>query len=202
MSILIAIKSGNAVYIAGDREVSKDGVAASSIRRVWRTSGRYGILVGCIAPTHIVSHFKNVHLFDGSFLSGDDFNYGFMRIPMCYRIMHEFEHHIRQDESNCNNDGGGCEINAQFLFARDGSLYSIDQELNAIEVDDFIALGTGSSYAFESLLNTVEEFDPIVRIKNAVLECKKRGVHIDFPIEIHNTTKSDDVITLHKKDFE
>ena len=77
-------------------------------------------------------------------------------------------------------------FDSSFIFAYKDQLYFIGCDGAVIEIDDFIAMGSGSSEAMGSL-NSTEELAPEERIIKAIKACTDFTIHVDYPIIITNT---------------
>lgn len=204
MSILIAVKNNGKIYMGGDREVSRDGMAATSTARVWESPQSKGVMIGCISPSNIITNLKTEILFDaGNWFAGYKlFDYSAIK-QMVNRIRTQFRYCIGDEESYAEYENGAWEMNAQFLMSRNDILFAVDQHGTPVEIDDFCSIGSGSSYAFNSLASTTGADDPVECIKKALYECIRNGVKIDFPFSVWCTNQNcaDELVTLYEKDF-
>lgn len=85
--------------------------------------------------------------------------------------------------------------NSAFLFAYKDKLFLIDHDLCVLEINDYVAIGSGSSEAIGSLLSTEGE-DPKTRIIKAIKASAANDIYVDYQIILTDTeTTKFDIIT-------
>ena len=187
MSILIALKQDGIVYMGGDREVSRDGMMATSCIRVWDSPNSQGLVMGCIAPIDIISPLRNTELLDLSLPDDREFSYDFVRGPFVNRIRYCIRDGVSNDEAYSEDEKESWQVNAQFLIAKNDRLFAIDSTGNTIEIDDFCAVGEGSAAAFDSLMASAADESATSRIQKALSACAESGAKVDLPATVMNT---------------
>ena len=86
-------------------------------------------------------------------------------------------------------------VNSAFLFAYKDKLFLIDRDLCVLEINDYVAIGSGSPEAIGSLLSTEGE-DPKTRIVKAIKASAANDIYVDYPIVLTDTeTTKFEIIT-------
>ena len=77
-------------------------------------------------------------------------------------------------------------MDSSFLFAFENQLYNIHNDGSVIEIEDYIAIGSGKNEAIGNLLSTERE-DPYVRIIKAIKASATTDIYVDYPIILSST---------------
>ena len=195
MSVVVAIKSGDKVYIGADSQVTKGGTRSTlhnpNNYKVWKVDGNEHALmahVGAVRDANVV------RLMSGLISDYDEYcgniNYRFV----VKHVVPEIVNTLR--EANFMDGGGKIDfMNSSFLFAYKDKLYSISADCCVLEIDDYVAIGSGAPEAIGSLLCSEGE-DPKQRIIKAIKASAASDIYVDYPIIITDTDKREfDVIT-------
>ena len=78
-------------------------------------------------------------------------------------------------------------MESKYLFAFKDKLFIIGFDGSVIEVDDYIAIGSGESESIGSLLTTNSDEDPETRIIKAIKASAAHDIYVDYPIVLSNT---------------
>lgn len=186
MSVVVAIKADNKVYIGSDSQVTKGGTRTTlkneNNYKIWKVLNVDHCLMGQVG---YVRDGNVVRLIDdlvtGYDIYNDAVNYSFVvkRITP-YIISTLKEYGFIKDEKYFDF------MESSFFFAYKDHLYVIGTDASVIEIEDCAAIGSGSDQAIGSLLSTVGE-DPETRIIKAIKASAASDIYVDYPIIISNT---------------
>lgn len=74
-------------------------------------------------------------------------------------------------------------------------MFLIDRDLCVLEINDYVAIGSGSPEAIGSLLSTEGEY-PKTRIIKAIKASAANDIYVDYPIVLTDTeTTKFDIVT-------
>ena len=90
-------------------------------------------------------------------------------------------------------------LDSSFLFAYCDQLYVIGQDKSVIEVEDYVAIGSGSDQAIGSLLST-EGQNPKERIVKAIKSSAACDIYVDYPIILTDTEEGEFEIVTEKNE--
>ena len=195
MSVVVAIKDGKKVYIGADSQATK-GTTRITLRnpnnfKIWKVNDSKNCLmasVGDIRDSNVIRLVSNIVDDYDEFVNR--VNYKFVVKFIVPNIVRDLKRAgFIKDESYVDH------INSSFLFAYKDKLFLIEHDLSVIEIDDYVAIGSGSSEAIGSLLST-ENDDPKIRIIKAIKASAANDIYVDYPIVLTDTeTTRFDVIT-------
>ena len=90
-------------------------------------------------------------------------------------------------------------LDSSFLFAYKDQLYVIGRDRSVIEVDDYVAIGSGEDQAIGSLLST-EGDSPRERIVKAIKASAAADIYVDYPIILTDTESTEFEIVTEKNE--
>ena len=186
MSVVVAIKEGNKVYIGADSQVTKGGTRTTlknpNNYKVWRVEGAPHCLmaqVGAFRDSCIVRCMDR--LVTDYNIYRDHICYEFVVKKIVPDIVEELKRYgMLRDEKYVE-----C-LDSEFVFAYKDQLYVIGRDKSVIEVDDYVALGSGEDQAIGSLLSTDGE-EPRERIVKAIKASAAADIYVDYPIILTDT---------------
>ena len=86
-------------------------------------------------------------------------------------------------------------MESKYLFAYRDKLFLINSDGCVLEIDDYVAIGSGEDQAIGSLLSTEGE-QPKTRIIKAIKASAASDIYVDYPIVVSDTKNTDfEVIT-------
>ena len=88
-------------------------------------------------------------------------------------------------------------LESSFLFAYKDQLYSIGADKSVIEIEDYVAIGSGADQAVGSLLST-EGLSPKERIVKAIKSSAACDIYVDYPIILTDTEEGEFEIVTEK----
>ena len=188
MSVVVAIKKDGVIYMGADSQVTKGGTRATLSNpnnyKVWPVDGTDHCLMASVGSLRVANV---VRVMSGLIPELVDIKHGvdfrFVVKGLIPHIMDELDkydllRHDKDDEPH---------MDGSFLFAYYDRLFSISGNGAVIEIDDFCAIGSGASEALGSLLSSVDEKNPVERIKTAIKASAAHDIYVDYPIIVTDT---------------
>lgn len=195
MSVVVAIKKDGKIYMGCDSQITSGGTRTtlknSNNYKIWKVLGVENCLMGsvgnlrdaCVIRTmdDLVTEY-NVYCKHISF----DFVVNKIVPDIIERL--QKAHYIK-------NEGVFEGMDSSFLFAFEDQLYEIHNDGCVLEIEDFIAIGSGKNEAVGSLLSTDGQ-EPEERIIKAIKASAANDIYVDYPIIMTNTKDTEfEVIT-------
>ena len=200
MSVVVAIKQNGKVYIGADSQVTKGGTRVtlknSNNYKIWKVANAEHCLMGHVGNLRDANL---VRLMDSLVT-----DYNFYRNHVCFEfVVKKIVPDIVQELTDYGllKDGKTTDcLDSSFLFAYKDQLYSINSDRAVIEIDDYVAIGSGADQAIGSLLSTEGE-EPKARIVKAIKSSAASDIYVDYPIIIADTENTEFEI-INEKDEE
>lgn len=200
MSVVVAIKENNKVYIGVDSQVTKGGTRTTLKNphnyKVWRVPGAPHCLmaqVGSFRDSNVVRLMDR--LVTDYNIFREHVGYEFVVKKVVPDIVEELKKYgMLKDDKYIE-----C-MDSAFIFAFEDQLYMIGRDLSVIEIDDYVAMGSGEDQAIGSLLST-EGSEPRERIVKAIKASAAADIYVDYPIILTDTETGEfEIITEKNED--
>ena len=201
MSVVVAIKEGGKIYLGADSQVTKGGTRTTlknpNNYKIWKVDGCEGCImghVGNLRDANVIRLMCNVI---------DDYDEYRKRVDYRFIVKYIVPEIVKSlREANYLKSGEGYVdfIDSAFLFAYRDSLYMINSDLSVIEVDDYVAIGSGANEAIGSLLST-EGQSPRKRIVKASKSSAASDIYVDYPIILTDTSKCEFEVITEKTEY-
>lgn len=186
MSVVVAIKKDGVIYMGADSQVSRGGTRTTLSNpnnyKIWAVSDADNCLMASVGTLRANNILKVARGLIPEIVNiKRDVDFSFVVRHLVPGIMDELDDYgalLKKDTPD---------MEAEFLFAYGDRLFCIDRFGSVIEVDDFCAIGSGSSEALGSLLSSIDVKDPEERIKMAIKASATHDIYVDYPIVISDT---------------
>ena len=184
MSVVIAIKDKDKVYLAADSQctcgASKLTLSNPNNYKIWKTKGLDNSIMchtGACRDLGVI-RFNNF-IPETRALCGD-IDIEFVQGEMVYDMFDALkEHEFTESEEGPHMASG-------YLFAYKDKVYEISRWMYVLEIDDYTAMGSGRDSAMGSLAST--EGEPIEsRLLKAVIAASNIDLCVGYPIIITDT---------------
>ena len=195
MSVVVAIKKDNKVYMGCDSQITSGGTRSTLSNpnnyKIWKVQGVENCLMGSVGYVRDACLIRTMD----SLVT----DYNVYKKHICFDfvvniIVPDIIDRLAKARY-IKSDGVFEGMNSSFLFAFQDQLFHISSDGSVIEVDDFIAIGSGKNEAAGSLLST-DGLNPEERIIKAIKASAANDIYVDYPIIMTNTEKTEfDVIT-------
>ena len=186
MSVVVAIKEGKKVYIGADSQSTKGNTRITLKNpnnfKIWKVIDSNNCLMASVGMMRDANVIRLVPSIVDSY---DEYakrvNYKFVVKFIVPNLVKELKKAgFVKDENYIE-----C-INSAFLFAYKDKVFLIDYDLCVLEINDYVAIGSGASEAIGCLLSTEGE-DPRTRIIKAIKASAANDIYVDYPIVISDT---------------
>ena len=199
MSVVVAIKDGNKVFIGADSQVTKGGTRTTlknpNNYKIWKVDDSPNCLmaqVGNLRDANVVRLMSNII---------DDYDEFYNRVNYRFVVkflVPEIVKTLKEAGFLQTSDNFVDYMESSFLFAYKDKLFNINSDCSVIEVDDYVAIGSGSQEAIGSLLST-EGLSPKERIIKAIKSSATNDIYVDYPIILTDTETGEFEIISEKE---
>ena len=197
MSVVVAIKDGGKIYLGADSQVTKGGTRKTlknpNNYKIWKVIGTDNCLmghVGYLRDANIVRLMDRLVTEYSVYKNYVDYEYVVKNIVP--NIVDELKSYgMIKDDKFVDS------INSEFIFAFKDQLFVIGMDRSVIEVNDYVAIGSGEDQAVGSLLST-EGLDPKERIVRAIKASAVCDIYVDYPIILSDTESTEFEIITEK----
>ena len=188
MSVVVAIKKGDIIYMGADSQVTRGGTRSTLSNpnnyKIWAVEDAEHALMGGVGTVRSVNIIRVANgLIPEIVDMKQAVNFRFVVRQFVPSLFEELDGYDRLNKSK----DAAPTMDSSFLFAYRDKLYQIGGDGSVIEVDDFCAIGSGAPEAMGSLFSTVDDQDPIKRIQDAIKSSATNDIYVDYPIVISNT---------------
>ena len=200
MSVVVAIKEGNKIYMGADSQVTRGGTRLSLSNpnnyKIWKVKGVENCLMASVGDLRdaCVIRIMNGLVREIDALKGEvDFEYVVGRIvPLIKEELIDYGY--------IKKDGVFEGFESSYLFAFEDKLFYINRDASVIEIDDCIAIGSGSNEAIGSLITSSKEEDSEQRIVKAIKSSAAHDIYVDYPIILVNTETTEFKVLTEDKE--
>ena len=199
MSVVIAIKENDRIYFGADSQCTSGGTRRSLSNpnnyKIWEVKNATNCIMGHVGNVRDANAVKVIDdLVDELVMYKDDVDFDYVVKDVFPHILYVLEKRSYIKTSPVF-DG----LDSSFLFAYQDKLFLLSSDGSVIEIDDYIAIGSGKSQAIGSLLCT-EGLDPVNRIIKAIKASAANDIYVDYPIVISDTLSCEFKV-LYEKDL-
>ena len=190
MSVVVAIKENGKVTIGADSQCTRGGTRRTLSNpnnyKVWKVLDAENCLfaqVGLVREANIIRVARDLVPEMAQLKDRVDFPFVVKRlVPRMFEELEEYRAIKKGDTPP--------EFDSSFLFAYKDKLFYISGNATVIEIDDYVAIGSGECEAIGSLLSTEGESCEN-RIKKAIKASAASDIYVDYPIVITDTDKTE-----------
>ena len=198
MSVVVAIKEKGKVYVGADSQMS-NGTKMTSLAnpnnfKIWKIDGKKEIIMGCVGYRRDSDVVKCIDgLIDDQIGKGDKNIFKYVVNKVVPKIIGTLKsrNYIKMENDYFD------EMNSRFLLVYKDHLFVILDDGAVYESDDFAAIGSGEDFAIGVLTETVGQ-EPKTRLIKAIRSAITGDRHINYPIVLTDTGKSDYEILFQK----
>jgi ATP-dependent protease HslVU (ClpYQ) peptidase subunit len=201
MSVVVAIKHNNKIYIGADSQVTRGGSRTTlknpNNYKIWKVEDTNNCImghVGYLRHANVVRLMRNLVDDYDTYLDRVDYRFVVKYVvPEIIKTLKE-SHFLKVSDNYVDN------MESSFIFAYRDKLFVIGADCSVIEVDDYCAIGSGSLEAIGSLISTEGE-DIKSRIVKAIRASAASDIYVDYPIILTDTAKTEfEIITEDNED--
>jgi len=197
MSVVVAIKDEDRVWMACDSQVSrgwnKSTLTNMNNYKIMKPKDEPNTLVGIVGSLK----YQNALKVQDSFINEltrlkGKFDFKDMVknvVPKLFSVAKEYQ------TSNKIKDQDGYMLDSNVLFAHKDKLFNVCFDGSVTEVDDFACIGSGEEYSIGYMNQYNDDCDDKREaIINAVRSACKSELHVNYPIIVSNTLDGEFII--------
>lgn len=199
MSIVVAIKEDGKCYIGSDSQVTLGGTRITlknpNNYKIWKVPSVDNCLmasVGNLRDACIIRTMDDLITEYNVYKNHISFDF------VINKIVPDIIERL-QKARYIKSDGVFDGMDSSFLFAFEDQLYEINTDGSVIEIEDYVAIGSGKNEAIGSLLST-EGHSPEERIIKAIKASATHDLYVDYPIIMANTDDREFEIITEKNE--
>lgn len=199
MSVVVAIKQEGKVFIGADSQVTKGGTRQTlnnpNNYKIWKVRGADHCLmahVGAVRDANVIRIMRG--LVDELTILRDEVDFEYMVAQIVPTILDQLRRYRYIGDSSSEAFSA---MESDFLFAYKDRLFLINRDGCVIEVDDCIAIGSGSPEAIGSVLST-DSASPEERIIKAIRATAAADIYVDYPIILTDTQETKFTVITEK----
>lgn len=195
MSVVVAIKDEDRVWMACDSQVSKGWskhtLTNKNNYKICRPNNEKDTLVGIVGSLK----YQNALSVQDSFISEltvlkNEFNFKVMVekiVPKLFNIANQYNTSSKVEGQDYKR------LDSRVLFAHKDQLFSVSSDGAVTEIDGFASVGSGEDYAYGYLKQSEGE-DVKSRIIKAVKSACETDLYVNYPIIVTNTVDHEFII--------
>lgn len=199
MSVVVAIKKNGNIFMGCDSQVTSGGTRSTlknpNNYKIWKVIGADNCLmasVGNVRDACVIRTMDDLVTEYNVYKHQIGFDFVVNKIlPDIIARLQEV-HFIK-------NEGVFDGMDSAFLFAFQDQLFKISGDGTVIEVDDFIAIGSGQNECVGSLLSTDGQ-SPEERIIKAIKASAANDIYVDYPIIMTDTASTEFEVVTEKSE--
>ena len=195
MSVVLAVKDGDRILMAGDSQVSRGSVKMTlnsfNSMKVFKVNGHEGMVMGVAGAyrdSNILSTMDSLYdpILDKAH---EEIDFKFVVRNVVPALINELNEWGRVS----NDADAGYTSKSTILLAKDDKCYNIDHDFSVTELcydGEAMAIGSGAdiSLAVYNALADIEGMDIKEKLIKAVSQACQDDLYVNFPIIIHDTT--------------
>jgi ATP-dependent protease HslVU (ClpYQ) peptidase subunit len=213
MSVVVALKSGDRVYVGTDSQVTYGWRLATTLSnknnwKIFRPEKDPDVIVGVTGALRDRDLLYCMEEFTDELARlKDEVNYKHIVTKVIPKILKLMQDNKRIESRNDNDTPSGTQpaadqIDGQYMSSRiiltyKNDIYKISQDLCCIVIDGFCAIGCGEELAMGYLNGATEliQNNPKQAVINAIKSACKSDSFVDYPIVIMTSDGEEEIIT-------
>lgn len=181
MSLVIAIKDGKRIVLGSDKQTSTAFNKEHSCTKVWNVPDLDGAIMGGVGMARASQIIQFSPVIDKNLLATEGPTLDFMVSSLGPSIMATLE----ANGIVCDpKEGETCKmLPNSFIFAYKDKAWMIWNDLSVIEIDDYLAIGSGSDVA-KGVLFATRDKNPFERIITAIDAAADMTLFVDDGVDL------------------
>ena len=188
MSVVVAIKEGGKVYVGADSQVTKGGTRTTLLNpnnyKIWKVRDAENCLMAHVGWVREANVVRTLYLVDDYDVYRDCIDFRFVVKSVIPEITKAL------GEARYLKEGYIESMESSYLFIYRDRIFNIGSDLSVVEVEDYVAIGSGANQAIGSLLST-EGKKPEERIVMAIKASAASDIYVDYPIIITDSESTE-----------
>lgn len=181
MSLVVAVHHKGRIVLGADKQSSTGGNKEHTSTKIWEVPGLPGAIMGGVGSMRASQIIQYSHVVDKNVMDGDDIDTDFVissLAPVIAATLKEAGIKIDLEEE------GSCPLmpNA-FIFAYKDKAWLIWNDLSVSEIEDSLAIGSGSDVA-KGVLFATQDKNPFDRIVTCIEAAAENTLYVDNGIDL------------------
>lgn len=184
MSLVIAIKDKNRIVLGSDRQTSTAYNKDHSCTKIWNVPDLDGAIMGGVGMARASQIIQFSPVVDKNLLAEEGPTLDFMISSLGPSIMATLE----ANGVICDaKEGDACKMSPNsFIFAYKDKAWMIWNDLSVTEIEDYLAIGSGSDVA-KGVLFATKDKNPFERIITAIDAAADMTLFVDDGVDLLTT---------------
>ena len=193
MSLVVAIKDKDRIVLGADKQTSVSDFKDHSSTKIWPVDELPGALMGSVGTARASQIIQYTHVIDKNLLNDNDVDTDFIICSLAPTIAAGLKSNGIVVEAG---ESSTCELMPNsFIFAYRDRAWMIWNDLSVTEIEDYLAIGSGSDVARGALYATKKSKNPFERIVTSIDAAADSTLFVDDGIDLLATK-------VHKDDAE
>lgn len=194
MSLVIAIKDGDRFVIGADKQGTLGGNRTHTSTKVWPVKGYSNCIMGGVGlcranqVLQYCSGLINKNDFDDE-MNIDEEYVAMILAPTIYEVLKTYGIVTKIGDEDADGNSMAA-ISNSYVFAYKDKAWMIGQDLCVEEIDDYIAIGSGSDIA-RGVLYATKDKNPFERIAMAIDAAASYSTTVDDYIDVEVTVEKE-----------
>lgn len=197
MSVVVAVKDGNKIWIGADSQCSnsysKKTLSNKNNFKIFKPKDDKNLVIGYCGTVRDMNIFSCVDSYiDELTKLKNEVNFKYMVntvVPKLFKILNDNDRTIKDPKVLPN-------LESQLIFACKDKIFEIGSNGQVIECDDYCSIGSGSDFA-RGYLNKADFKNPKQDVINAIKSACTSDLYVGYPIVVMNT--EDDSVEIIQK---
>lgn len=186
MSLVIALKHKNRIILAADKQTSVGDYKIHNTTKIWEVEELPGAIMGSVGLARASQVIQYAGVIDKNVLSSpDSINTEFVVSSLAPTIAATLKGNGITVEAEA---GSGCvTMSNAFIFAYRDRAWMILSDFSVTEIDEYLAIGSGSDVARGVLFATKGQSNPFARLVTCIDAATESTLYVDDGVDILST---------------
>ena len=183
MSLVVAIKHKDRIVLGADKQVSTGDTKDHTSTKIWPVDELPGAVMGSVGSARASQIIQYASVIDKNAFN-NEIDTDFIICSLAPTIAEGLK---RNGISVETPEGGACELMPNsFIFAFQNRAWLIWNDLSVTEIEDYLAIGSGSDVA-RGVLYATSDKDPFDRIVTSIDAAAESTLYVDNGIDLLST---------------
>lgn len=182
MSLVIAIKEKDRIVLGADKQASIGDSKDHTFTKLWEVPGLEGAIMGGVGTARASQILQYSNIIDKNYIDSEgEFDTDYIINILAPNIVDA----LTNNGVDCKNEGNTFIPNS-FIFAYKDRAWMIFSDLSVSEIEDTLAIGSGSEIA-KGVLYATKDKSPFDRIITAIEAAAEYTLFVDDNVDLFAT---------------
>lgn len=187
MSLVIAIKDNNRIVLGADKQASIGDSKEHTFTKLWDVIGLSGAVMGGVGTARASQILQYWNIIDKNYIDeNDEFDTNYVVNVLTPNIVDA----LKANGVVVEDERGGVFIPNSFIFAYKDRAWMIYSDLSVGEIEDTLAIGSGSEIA-KGVLYATKDKSPFERIITSIQAAAENTLYVDDNVDLFTTVAVD-----------